>query len=86
MSAYGKNPSTAEASLLRNPANVRRSLRISLSPIGSTARRDLGLATILDDDGQSARQIADQLGHARVLHDPRRLPGPADGDGSTEAP
>jgi integrase len=134
----------------RDPSNVRRSLRTSLSPVGSTARRDLGLAlrairrgtsmtrrsvaealswpqtkielietgrvkvdeqmvgdllrvyavdpatvapqieaavkpadadllawitshvfrkttaTILDDDGQSARQIADQLGHARV--------------------
>ena len=135
----------------RDPSNVRRSLRISLSPVGSTARRDLGLAlrairrgtgmtrksvaetlnwpqtklelietgrvkvdkqlindllqvygvdasatledqvaaatepadadllawitshvfrkttaTILDNDGQTARQIADQLGHARV--------------------
>jgi integrase len=135
----------------RDPSNMRRSLRISLSPVGSTARRDLGLAlrairrsagmtresvaetlnwpqtklelletgrvkidkqlisdllqvydvdapatleaqvaaatepadadllawitshvfrkttaTILDNDGQTARQIADQLGHARV--------------------
>jgi integrase len=135
----------------RDPSNVRRALRTSLSPVGNTARRDLGLtlrairrdakmtrkavanaldwphtklelietgrvkvdqqlitdllqaykvelsptlqaqlqaatepadadllawitshvfrkttATILDNDGQTARQIADQLGHARV--------------------
>jgi integrase len=55
---------------VRNPSNVQRGLRAVLDRIGGydwvvphTFRKTV--ATRLDDAGQSARQIADHLGHAK---------------------
>lgn len=47
----------------RDPSNVRRSLRTSLSPVGSTARRDLGLAlrTIRRSTNMTRKTVADTL-------------------------
>ena len=52
----------------RDPTNVRRSLRTALSPVGSTARRDLGLSlrALRRETGLSRKQVADQLGQAKV--------------------
>ncbi|WP_216094036.1 tyrosine-type recombinase/integrase [Jiangella alba] len=54
---------------LRDPSNVRKVLRQvrgdgALAWITSHAFRKT-TATVLDDAGQSARQVADQLGHSR---------------------
>jgi integrase len=55
--------------LLRDPSNTADDLRRTLDPLGfdwvtsHTFRKTA--ATLLDDAGLSARQIADQLGHAR---------------------
>ncbi|MEV5967225.1 helix-turn-helix domain-containing protein [Kribbella sp. NPDC051952] len=47
----------------RDPNNVRRSLRTALSPIGSTARRDLGqtLRHLRRETGMTRKQVADNL-------------------------
>jgi integrase len=47
----------------RDPSNVRRSLRDALSPVGSTARRDLGLSlrAARRETGMSRKQVADTL-------------------------
>ena len=47
----------------RDPSNTRRSLRTSLSPVGSTARRDLGqsLRTLRRKAGMTRKQVADAL-------------------------
>ncbi|WP_267884885.1 tyrosine-type recombinase/integrase [Jiangella alkaliphila] len=54
---------------MRDPSNVRKVLRQvrgdgALAWITSHAFRKT-TATVLDDAGQSARQVADQLGHSR---------------------
>ncbi|MFC0622445.1 tyrosine-type recombinase/integrase [Kribbella deserti] len=48
----------------RDPSNVRRSLREALSPVGSTARRDLGqsLRALRRNTGQTRQQAAAALG------------------------
>jgi len=48
----------------RDPTNVRRSLRTALSPVGSTARRDLGLTlrALRRETGQTRKQVAEALG------------------------
>jgi len=48
----------------RDPSNTRRSLRTALSPIGNTARRDLGvsLRTLRRETGMTRKQVADHLG------------------------
>jgi integrase len=47
----------------RDPTNVRRSLRTALSPVGNTARRDLGLTlrTLRRETGLSRKQVAESL-------------------------
>ncbi|TDO30622.1 phage integrase family protein [Kribbella sp. VKM Ac-2527] len=47
----------------RDPSNVRRSLRTALSPVGSTARRDLGLTlrALRRETGLSRKQVAEAL-------------------------
>ncbi|GAB3838418.1 tyrosine-type recombinase/integrase [Kribbella italica] len=47
----------------RDPSNVRRSLRTSLSPVGSTARRDLGLTlrAARREAGMTRKAVADAL-------------------------
>jgi integrase len=47
----------------RDPTNVRRSLRTALSPVGSTARRDLGLSlrALRRETGLSRKQVATTL-------------------------
>jgi integrase len=47
----------------RDPSNTRRALRTALSPIGSTARRDLGLSlrTVRRETGMTRKQVADTL-------------------------
>ncbi|GAB2679523.1 helix-turn-helix domain-containing protein [Kribbella swartbergensis] len=47
----------------RDPTNVRRSLRTALSPVGSTARRDLGLSlrALRRQTGMTRKQVADTL-------------------------
>jgi integrase len=47
----------------RDPTNVRRSLRQALSPVGSTARRDLGLSlrAARREAGMTRKQAADTL-------------------------
>ncbi|MGW6195537.1 helix-turn-helix domain-containing protein [Kribbella sp. NPDC055110] len=47
----------------RDPSNTRRALRAALSPVGSTARRDLGLTlrTLRRDTGMTRKQVADLL-------------------------
>ncbi|MFI6833640.1 helix-turn-helix domain-containing protein [Kribbella sp. NPDC050241] len=48
----------------RDPSNTRRSLRTALSPVGSTARRDLGrsLRTLRRKTGKTRKQVAEALG------------------------
>ncbi|MGW1339461.1 helix-turn-helix domain-containing protein [Kribbella sp. NPDC002412] len=47
----------------RDPSNVRRCLRTALSPVGSTARRDLGLTlrALRREAGLTRKQVADTL-------------------------
>ena len=47
----------------RDPSNTRRALRTALSPVGSTARRDLGpsLRALRRETGQTRKQVADTL-------------------------
>ncbi|MEU4291872.1 helix-turn-helix domain-containing protein [Kribbella sp. NPDC026596] len=47
----------------RDPTNVRRSLRTALSPVGATARRDLGLSlrALRRQTGMTRKQVADHL-------------------------
>lgn len=47
----------------RDPSNTRRSLRTALSPVGSTARRDLGLSlrALRREAGMTRKQVADSL-------------------------
>ncbi|MFD3400067.1 helix-turn-helix domain-containing protein [Kribbella sp. NPDC058693] len=47
----------------RDPSNTRRALRTALSPVGSTARRDLGLSlrTLRRQSGLNRKQVADTL-------------------------
>lgn len=47
----------------RDPSNTRRALRTALSPVGSTARRDLGLSlrTLRRETGMTRKQVADHL-------------------------
>lgn len=47
----------------RDPSNTRRALRTVLSPIGSTARRDLGLTlrTLRREAGMTRNEVADLL-------------------------
>ena len=48
----------------RDPSNTRRSLRTALSPVGSTARRDLGLTlrALRRQAGLTRKQVAKTLG------------------------
>jgi integrase len=48
---------------LRDPSNTRRALRAALSPVGNTARRDLGLSlrALRRETGMTRRQVADTL-------------------------
>ena len=48
----------------RDPSNTRRSLRTALSPVGNTARRDLGqsLRALRRRTRLSRKQVADMLG------------------------
>jgi integrase len=48
---------------LRDPSNTRRSLRATLSPVGSTARRDLGqtLRALRLRSGLTRKQVAETL-------------------------
>ncbi|TCO15751.1 phage integrase family protein [Kribbella steppae] len=52
----------------RDPTNVRLSLRTALSPVGSTARRDLGLSlrALRRETGLSRKQVADHLNWAQT--------------------
>jgi hypothetical protein len=68
----------------RHRTNGRRSLRKPLSPVGSTTRRDLGLAlrAARRVAGPTARGAADQLGHSRISmtqdnYFDRKAPNPA---------
>ncbi|TDX03532.1 helix-turn-helix domain-containing protein [Kribbella sp. VKM Ac-2566] len=47
----------------RDPSNTRRALRTALSPVGSTARRDLGLSlrALRSETGMTRKQVADHL-------------------------
>jgi integrase len=47
----------------RDPSNTRRALRTALSPVGSTARRDIGLTlrVLRRDAGMSRKQVAELL-------------------------
>jgi integrase len=47
----------------RDPSNTRRALRTALSPVGSTARRGLGLTlrALRRETGQTRKQVADYL-------------------------
>ncbi|MET9268085.1 helix-turn-helix domain-containing protein [Kribbella sp. NPDC003557] len=47
----------------RDPSNTRRALRTALSPVGSTARRDLGLTlrALRRETGLTRKQVADHL-------------------------
>ncbi|MFG1626267.1 helix-turn-helix domain-containing protein [Kribbella sp. NPDC049227] len=47
----------------RDPSNTRRALRTALSPIGNTARRDLGLSlrALRRQTGMTRRQVAETL-------------------------
>lgn len=47
----------------RDPSNTRRALRTALSPVGNTARRDLGLSlrTLRRETGMTRKQVADTL-------------------------
>jgi integrase len=47
----------------RDPSNTRRALRTALSPVGSTARRDLGLSlrALRRMSGMTRKQVADTL-------------------------
>ncbi|MET9311000.1 helix-turn-helix domain-containing protein [Kribbella sp. NPDC003505] len=47
----------------RDPSNTRRALRTALSPVGNTARRDLGLSlrTLRRETGMTRKQVANHL-------------------------
>lgn len=47
----------------RDPSNTRRALRAALSPVGSTACRDLGLSLrdLRRETGLTRKQVADNL-------------------------
>ncbi|TCC55369.1 site-specific integrase [Kribbella pittospori] len=47
----------------RDPSNSRRAIRTALSPVGSTARRDLGLTlrALRRETGMTRKQVADAL-------------------------
>ena len=47
----------------RDPSNTRRTLRTALSPVGSTARRDLGLSlrALRRETGLTRKQVANTL-------------------------
>jgi integrase len=47
----------------RDPSNTRRALRTALSPVGSTARRDVGqsLRTLRREAGMTRKQVAETV-------------------------
>jgi integrase len=52
----------------RDPSNTRRSLRTALSPVGNTARRDLGqsLRTLRRKTGMTRKRVAEALGWSQT--------------------
>jgi integrase len=62
---YGPQPEATEALLAQVDQAAKPVPADALAWITSHAFRKT-TATVLDDDGQTARQIADHLGHARV--------------------
>ncbi|MEN3267919.1 helix-turn-helix domain-containing protein, partial [Pseudonocardia sp.] len=62
---YGPQPEATEALLAQFDQAAKPAPADALAWITSHAFRKT-TATVLDDDGQTARQIADHLGHARV--------------------
>ncbi|WP_116950226.1 hypothetical protein [Jiangella endophytica] len=65
----------------RDPSNTSRDIRVAMGPAAlewlTSHRYRKTTATVMDDAGFSARQVADRIGQAGVSLTQDKLPGPA---------